>query len=326
MMTHQNLCKKNHPFKNNCLKFLSVSSVLLLLISGCSSDSSKSKSKAQAEDPAAASSPAPLNTTPTKLKLTVASPESLRVKQGDLIVKGQILVDRTAARQNIMARRQKVQQEVALLTATEQISTAPTNFNAADVQVQQAQERVRLADAAMQDYLAKSPYTDLARQTLPLPTEEKQLAQLQFNKQSAQAQLDQALANRQSLQSSQQAQQQGQAVASSKRTQLLNELKTIEAQLQAFQDILSPHDAIVQKVDWQKKGKNGTTVELALAVHSLADPIPSLPNETNNPLLSVPSPAPSSGQPFPSLPTPVVPAPQPSPAVPGQIPTASQQP
>lgn len=320
MITHQTLCKKHHSLKCNCLKFLSVSSVLLILISGCSSDSSKSKSKAQTEDPAAASSPAPLNSTPTKLKLTVASPESLRVKQGDLIVKGQILVDRTAARQNIMARRQKVQQEVALLTATEQIPTAPTNTNAAEVQVQQARERVRLADAAIQDYLAKSPYTDLARQTLPLPTEEKQLAQLQFAKTSAQAQLEQAIAQRKSLQASQQARQQGQAVASSKKTQLLNELKTIEAQLQSFQDILSPHDAIVQKVDWQKKGKNGTTVELALAVHSLADPIPSLPNGTNNPLLSVPSPAPASGQPFPSLPAPLAPAPQP----PGQVPTAAQ--
>ncbi|WP_261891159.1 hypothetical protein [Acaryochloris marina] len=299
-----------------------MSSVLLILISGCSSDSSKSKSKAQTEDPAAASSPAPLNSTPTKLKLTVASPESLRVKQGDLIVKGQILVDRTAARQNIMARRQKVQQEVALLTATEQIPTAPTNTNAAEVQVQQARERVRLADAAIQDYLAKSPYTDLARQTLPLPTEEKQLAQLQFAKTSAQAQLEQAIAQRKSLQASQQARQQGQAVASSKKIQLLNELKTIEAQLQSFQDILSPHDAIVQKVDWQKKGKNGTTVELALAVHSLSDPIPSLSNGTNNPLLSVPSPAPASGQPFPSLPAPLAPTPQP----PGQVPTAAQQP
>ena len=322
MITHQTLCKKNHSLKCNCLKFLSVSSVLLILISGCSSDSSKSKSKAQTEDPAAASSPAPLNSTPTKLKLTVASPESLRVKQGDLIVKGQILVDRTAARQNIMARRQKVQQEVALLTATEQIPTAPTNTNAAEVQVQQARERVRLADAAIQDYLAKSPYTDLARQTLPLPTEEKQLAQLQFAKTSAQAQLEQAIAQRKSLQASQQARQQGQAVASSKKTQLLNELKTIEAQLQSFQDILSPHDAIVQKVDWQKKGKNGTTVELALAVHSLSDPIPSLPNGTNNPLLSVPSPAPASRQPFPSLPEPLAPTPQP----PGQVPTAAQQP
>lgn len=322
MITHQTLCKKHHSLKRNCLKFLSVSSVLLILISGCSSDSSKSKSKAQTEDPAAASSPAPLNSTPTKLKLTVASPESLRVKQGDLIVKGQILVDRTAARQNIMARRQKVQQEVALLTATEQIPTAPTNTNAAEVQVQQARERVRLADAAIQDYLAKSPYTDLARQTLPLPTEEKQLAQLQFAKTSAQAQLEQAIAQRKSLQASQQARQQGQAVASSKKTQLLNELKTIEAQLQSFQDILSPHDAIVQKVDWQKKGKNGTTVELALAVHSLSDPIPSLPNGTNNPLLSVPSPAPASGQPFPSLPAPLAPTPQP----PGQVPTAAQQP
>lgn len=323
MITHQNLCKKNHQFKNNCLKFLSVSSVLLVLISGCSSENSSSKSKSQAQsgDPAA-STPEPLNSTPTKLKLTVVSPESLRVKQGDLIVKGQILVDRTAARQTIMARRQKVQQEVALLTATEQIPTAPTNTTAAEAQVQQARERVRLADAAMQDYLAKSPYTDLARQTLPLPSEEKQLAQLQFAKTSAQAQLEQAIAQRKSLQSSQQARQQGQAVASSKKNQLLNELKTIEAQLQAFQDILSPHDAIVQKVDWQKKGKNGTTVELALAVHSLADPVPSLPNGTNNPLLSVPSPAP--GQPFPSLPAPLAPAPQP--VAPGQVPTAAQQP
>lgn len=322
MITHQNFCKKKYLLKRNCLNFLSLSSVLLVLISGCSSDSPKSKSKPQAEDPAA-SSPVPLNSTPTKLKLTVASPESLRVKQGDLIVKGQILVDRTAARQNIMARRQKVQQEVALLTATEQIPTAPpANTNAAEAQVQQARERLRLADVAIQDYLAKSPYTDLARQTLPLPTEEKQLAQLQFAKTSAQAQLEQAITQRNSLQVSQQARQQGQAVASSKKTQLLNELKTIEAQLQAFQDILSPHDAIVQKVDWQKKGKNGTTVELALAVHSLADPIPSLPNGTNNsnPLLSIPSPAPASGQPFPSLPAPLAPAPQP----PGQVPTAAQ--
>ncbi|WP_262562122.1 hypothetical protein [Acaryochloris sp. CCMEE 5410] len=116
-----------------------------------------------------------------KIKLTVASPESLRVKQGDLIVKGKFWsIGLQPAK--ILCSSSEVQQEVALLTATEQIPTAPTNTNAAEVQVQQARERVRLADAAIQDYLSKSPYTDLARQTLPLPTEEKQLAQLQFAK------------------------------------------------------------------------------------------------------------------------------------------------
>lgn len=336
MNINQNLREKRLQTQGNYWKFLSVSSILLVIISGCSSQDSEStlKSKTQSNNPETVNSPSPLNAAPTKLKLTVASPEALRVKQGDLIVKGQILVDRSAARQKIVARRQKVQQEVALLAATEEIPVAPTSTDAAAAQVQQARERVRSADAAIKDYLAKSPYTDVARQTLPLPEEEKQLAQLQFAKTTAQAQLEQAISQLNSVKAAQQSQQRGQATASSKKKQLLNELKTIEAQLQAFQDILSPHDAIVQKVDWQQKGKNGTTVELALAVHSLSDPIPPLPDTTSDPLLSVPgsSPAPpTSGQPFPNLPTnPAAPLTPPTSTVPPtstpvQIPSTSQK-
>lgn len=305
-----------------------------MVVSGCSSQNSTSKlkSKTQPNNPEAVNSPLPLASTPTKLKLNLDSPESLQVKQGDLIVKGQILVDRSAARQQISARRLKVQQEAALLTTTEDIQIVPTNTAAAAAQVKQARERVRLAEAAIQDYLAKSPYTDVARQTLPLPEEEKQLAQLRSAKSTAQAQLEQAIAQLNSVQSAQQAQQQVQAGSSGKKKQLLNELKTIDSQLQSLQDILSPHDAIVQKVEWQKKGKDGITVELALAVHSLSDPISPLPSTPKDPLLSTPSdiPAlPTGPQPFPNRPVNPTNLPVPSSATapqtttPIQVPTSS---
>lgn len=335
MNTTQSLARKH--FKVDCpfLLSLSVASILLLLVSGCSSQKTDSqlKSETQTNNPEAVASPAPLNSTPTKLKLIVDSPEALRVKQGDLIVKGQILVDRSAARQQIMARRQKVQQQVALLAATEEVPLAPTNSTAAEAQVKQAREQVRLADAAIQDFLANSPYTDIARQTLPLPEEEKQLAQLQLAKSNAQAQLQQAMAQLNSVQSAQQARQRGQTDSSSQKKRLLNELKTIESQLQSLQDIQSPHDAIVQKVEWQQKDKNGTTVELALAVHSLSDPLPPLPSTTNDPLLSVPGSTPAlppGAQPFPNLPTdpadPLLPSTAPQTTAPVQIPPTSRKP
>ncbi|WP_299493774.1 hypothetical protein [Acaryochloris sp. IP29b_bin.137] len=266
------------------------------------------------------------------MKLIVDSPQSLRVKQGDLIVKGQILVDRSAARQQILARRQKVQQEAVLLAATEDIPVAPLNSTAAEAQVKQAREQVRRADAAIQEFLANSPYTDIARQTLPLPDEEKQLAQLQLAKSNAQVQLQQAIAQLNSLNSTQA--QQGQTDSSTKKKRLLNELKTIESQLLALQDIQSPHDAIVEKIEWQKKDKNGMTVELALAVHSLSDPLPPLPSTSNDPLLSVPgsTPAlPTGGQPFPNIPpnptNPLAPSTSTAPqsTAPVQIPTTSQR-
>lgn len=338
MKTIRSSVRYSWSLKRPSLLWLSATGLLLLLVSGCSSEDAKSKLKSQTrpDNPEATPSSLPLNSTPTKLKLVVDAPESLRVKQGDLIVKGQVLVDRSAARQQILARRQKVQQEVALLTATENIPIAPTDSSAVAAQVQQARERVRFADAAIKDYLAKSPYTDVARQTLPLPQEEKQLAQLQLAKSTAEAQLEQAIAQLNSLQSTQQARQRVQADASFKQKRLLNELKTIETQLQALQDIQSPHDAIVQKVDWQKQDKKGTTVELALAVHSVAAPISPLPNSSSDPLLSVPgsTPAlPTDGQSFPNIPTnpanPLLPSTSSAPqtTVPGQpIPPTLQNP
>jgi|GEM_PF-3375706 len=320
--------------QSNRFRLFSASSILLILISGCDSPTSRSKLKPKTSpnDLEAVNSPGPLPSTSTKLKLTLDSPESLTVKQGDLIVKGQILVDRSAARQKIAARQLKLKQEAALLSVTADIpATSTTNAAATAAEdVKFARERVRSAESAIQDYLAKSPYTDAARRALPLPEEEKQLAQLQANKSQAQGQLEQAINRLNSMQTAQQSRQQIQTDSASRKNQLANELKTIEAQLKALQDILSPHDAVVQGIEWQEKGKNGTTVELALAVHSPPELVPPLPSTSSDPLLSVPNntPAlPSGSQP---LPTPVNPgnSPVPSPLVPQttippQVPTAS---
>lgn len=330
MNTIQHLCRPYFKMiPGHCLRFFSISSIFLIALSGCDSpkSSSKLKTNKQSSDLEAINSPSPLDTTPTKLKLVLDAPESLRVKQGDLIVKEQILVDRSAARQQIKARRLKIQQAVALLP-DQTIQIVPANKSALVAEVKQARERVRLAEAAIQDFLAKSPYTDFARQKLPLPAEEKRLAQLQLAKSNAQAQLVQVTNQLNALQSAQTARQQTQADSSSKKQQLLNELKTIDSQLQSLQDVLSPHDAIIQGIEWQKKGKNGTVVELDLAVHSFSDPIPSTSSTPNNPLLPSPNAAPAlptGPQSFPSPSPSSVPA---SPIVPQarmpiQQPTAS---
>lgn len=337
MKTILDLCKPWFKLsQSNRLRLFSASSILLILISGCDSQTSKSKFKSntQPNDLEAVNSPVPLKSTSTKLKLTLDSPESLTVKQGDLIVKGQVLVDRSAARQKITARKLKLEQEAALLSVTADIPTTSTTDVAATAadEVKLARERVRSAESTIQDYLAKSPYTDAARRTLPLPEEEKQLAQLQANKAQAQAQLDQAINRLNSAQSAQQSRQQIQTDSSSRKQQLSNELKTIEAQLKALQDILSPHDAIVQGIEWQEKGKNGTTVELALAVHSPSELAPPLSSTSNDPLLSIPNdtPAlPTGSQPFPSPANPAnSPGPSPSSLAPQtttpiQVPTTS---
>ena len=320
MNTIQNLCRQYLKTSgSNRLRLISLCSLLLIWASGCTSqNSTPGKSKSQAGTPKAVNSPESLNSTATQLKLIVDYPETLRVKKGDLIVKGQILVDRSAARQQIAARRQKLQQEAALFATTEEIQVSPADTTTMTAQVTQARERVRLAEAAIKDFLAKSPYTDAARQTLPLPHEEKQLAQLQLAKSTAQDQLEQAISQLNSVKSAQQARQQVQTDSSGKKKQLLNELQTIETQLQALQDILSPHDAIVTEIEWQKKGKQGTAVELSLAVHSSTDPALPLSSSPDDPLLSVPknTPAlPTGSQPFSNPPTnpaaPLLPKPPP---------------
>jgi hypothetical protein len=274
----------------NILKLLSMSCALLVLMSACRfQPKTKANSKTRVVDLEAVNSPVPSEAISTKLQLTLDSPESLRVQQGDLIVKGQILVDRSAVRQQLLNRRQKVQDEVALIAATGDIPATPANTAILREQVAQAREKLRLSEVALKDYLAKSPYTDFARQTLSLPEEEKQLARLQAVKASAKAQLDQAIAQLQTIQSVQNTRQQVQSDVVSKKQQLLQELKTIETQLEALQDILSPHDAIVQGIEWKEKGKNGYKAELALAVHSSSSPIPLLPSTTNDPLLSPPT-------------------------------------
>ena len=285
-------------------KIWGVSLTMLAVASGCrTSDPLTRKVTPKTQEAETVNNPSALDSTLTKLTLTLDTPESLLIKQGDPIVKDQILVDRSAARQSLEVRRQKVQEQLVLFTGTIEVPIAPVNTEALVARVSQAKEQVRLQEAQLQKHYANSPYTEAARQELSLPAEEAKIRQLKGEIANAKAQLNQATTQLSSIQTVQRSRRQVETDSSNKKAQLTKELNTITTQLQSFQDILSPHDGIVQGIEWLKKGKEGYSVELALEVHSSPDSIPALSSSPNDPLLSPnPSGLTTGTQPFPNAP------------------------
>lgn len=210
------------------------------------------------------SSPQP-DTFPLKLTLTLGSLMDLKVKPGDQVVKGQVLADPTSTRQDLERQRDALQEKLVVLNAppAKPVEAKDTVF---ETQVQNARQRLQLAEVAIEKFYQDSPYTDYARETLALPEEELQLATLEAERDSAKAQLKQA---EQQLQTAQSISSLPSIPPVTDQNSLLKQLTAIDSQLKDLKTEVSPHHATVQAVDLvESKNAIGKLfqVEVTLAV------------------------------------------------------------
>ena len=190
---------------------------LSMLSSGCAG---------QANSQAISSSPTPQIVTGEKgsrqrlsLKLTLSSPEDLKVREGDQVKDGQILSDRLRERQRLEAQKRQLQIQMARLKAPivgapparpipEVASLPPASFLDEVAEVERQRVMVQRAESVvgnqqrMLDLLASMPAGQLPEATLPheqevLKQKQQELDQARAEMQLAEAKLAQAQQDRQ---------------------------------------------------------------------------------------------------------------------------------
>jgi len=244
--------------------------IALVLLAGCSkptvnisSDDTKLLSDLAAPVPSPTQTPRPTTTSPRtlKLKLTLDTPADLKVALGQTLVKGQILSDRSSARDRLTTQRQVL---LLKLEKLKQPQTSPSDTPPSP-EVSYAEERAKIriaklevdqAKAAIDAFIAASPWTDYAREQFNQRKEKEKLAELNNVLQQKQAGLDLATAHLQTSIESHRSKthtptvqpQQSQQDNSLEQAQILTQLSPIESELTRLGVVRSPYAGTVKKI------------------------------------------------------------------------------
>ncbi len=214
-----------------------------------------------------------------QISLQVQDPADLQVQVGDFVIKGQVLSDRQALRQDLERRRQELQIQLRTLTASAQPPRMSRTSQIlleeererAEAQVQQATQALKQAEAALADFLDQLPWTDYALENLPLPAEQLQLEALQANLSTAQANLQRAKEQQQQIATAVNTPPSGEPPTHAG-AELEKQLAEIASQLEQLQPVVSPHAGTI--TDVQIAGQPPKVqVKLTLEVESLALPL-----------------------------------------------------
>jgi hypothetical protein len=200
-----------------------------------------------------------------KLKLTLDDPADLKVKQGDLIQKGQILSDRTSIRKTLEQQRQVIRLKLEHLNANIGVGSSQVSYAVEQAKVRQAQVKVEQARKTIALFKTNSPWTDYAWASLPLYKESTQVSQLVIKVQDAEAELGLAVAQLQAAREKHSASQN----MSVQQVLLMSQLRDIEARLDGVGVVRSPYDGTVKKIKWMNQVNQELTVEITLIVHAL---------------------------------------------------------
>jgi hypothetical protein len=197
-----------------------------------------------------------------KLKLTLDDPSDLKVKQGDLVSKGQVIRDRTSARKQLEQQRQAIRLKLEHLNANARADSNPVSNAVEQARVRQAQVRVNQARAAIAQFKTHLPWTDYAWASLPLSKESAQVSQLEVKAQDAEAEVALAVAQLQAAREKNPASQD----TSLQQVMLMSQLRDVEARLDGVGVVRSPYDGTVKRIKWVEQADRGLQVELALIV------------------------------------------------------------
>lgn len=262
--------------------------ITLVLLAGCSkptvnisSGSTEQGSALAAPTPSPTQTPRPTNTSPRtlKLKLTLDTPADLKVALGQTIVKGQILSDRSSARDRLTTQRQVL---LLNLEKLKQPQTSPSDTPPSP-EVSYAEERAKIriaklevdqAKAAIDAFIAASPWTDYAREQFNQRKEKEKLAELNNVLAQKQAALELATAQLQTSIEEYRSKtytptvqpQQPQQDTSLEQAQLLTQMNSIESELTRLGVVRSPYAGTVKKIKWVGQSDQQLLAELTIAV------------------------------------------------------------
>ncbi|MGA7932072.1 MAG: hypothetical protein WCA35_00685 [Kovacikia sp.] len=203
-----------------------------------------------------------------KLKLTLDDPADLKVKQGDSVMKGQVIGDRTSARKPLEQQRQVIRLKLENLNANAGASSSPVSYAVEQARVRQAQVRVQQAREAIAQFKTNSPWTDYAWASLPLYKESTQVSQLAIKAQDAEAELGLAVAQLQVARENRQQKAVGQEPPV-QQALLMSQLKDVEARLDGVGVVRSPYDGTIKKIKWMNQVNQELVVEITLTVQAL---------------------------------------------------------
>lgn len=199
-----------------------------------------------------------------KLKLTLDDPADLKVKQGDLIQKGQILSDRTSARKPLEQQRQAIRLKLEHLNTSAEVGSRTVSDAVEQAKVHQAQVRVQQARAAIAQFKTHSPWTDYAWASLPLSKESTQVSQLEAKVQDAETELGLAVAQLQAARENKWQKSVDQNTSGQKAL-LISQLRDVEAKLDEMGVVRSPYSGTIKKIKWL-----GQTDQVLLVVATIA--------------------------------------------------------
>jgi multidrug resistance efflux pump len=241
-----------------------VFSLIAVFLTGCNS-----MSRMPASPPLPVVDPTPIinrrtNLVPRelKLKLTLDDPADLKVKSGDLVKKGQVIGDRTSARNPLEQERQAIHLKLEHLKASAEAGSSHVSYSVEQARVRQAQVRVQQAREAIAQFKTHSPWTEYALASLPLYKESTKVSQLKTKVREAETELDLAVAQLEAAREKKPANQD----KSVQQTLLMSQLKDVEVRLAGMGVVRSPYDGIVKKIKWVEQVDRELQVDLILIV------------------------------------------------------------
>ena len=188
---------------------------------------------------------------PITFSLNVENPTDLKIKQGEFIRKGQMIADVSKQRLDLATRQQTLQSELNALSTQGAVSFS---LQTEQANIASAQAQYDAAQAALRNYEQNSPWTDFARDNLPLAEEEVELTGLQKTLKQTQQKLARAKAT---LAKKQLAIGNFQAGQASTKARIQQELLTVEQKIAALKPIQSRYTGTIAKIDLAKTTDSG---------------------------------------------------------------------
>jgi biotin carboxyl carrier protein len=206
-----------------------------------------------------------------KLRLTLDSPYDLKVKQGETVFQGQVISDRPSVRNQLAAQQRSLLIKFGQLKQQGTVLTRPIpSYAIEQARIEAARLRVKQAEAAIQNFWRRSPYTQAAWNLLPLEAEKVKLTTLEARLNQAQVDYKLSVAQLQTVRDKDQLaifRNQRQHNTSQQREQVLAQLKEVEDKLTRL-EVRSPYAGTVKRIKWLGQIDHELQVEVIMTIAS----------------------------------------------------------
>jgi biotin carboxyl carrier protein len=212
-----------------------------------------------------------------KINVTVATPEDLKVKPGDEIIKGQLISDRPSERAALTAKKQQL--EISIQQASFPISPPiKPNFDAQTIALQQTKinnspnkvettlPTLNFIDPELQQVFEADKLAEINRIKQEQAKQEQTLKQQEIEIETALARLEEAKVQYQAqLTQYQQSIERQQLELTSLRSQLAE----VKSQLRGVGEVRSPYSGVIKKI--KVIGQNNNTMEVEVTIIPTTD-------------------------------------------------------